>query len=157
MQDEWKKALGTMTYGIYALTSFYQDDINAMIASWVSQVAYDPLLIMAAVHQNRFSHRLIEHSGCFALHALTRAQADFLQRFKGSGTREKFSGLQWRRGTTGCPVLSDCLAYFECRVNARYAPGNHTLFIGEVLAAQVVTAGDPLSTLDYDGVYLGKK
>ncbi|MEJ2168534.1 MAG: flavin reductase family protein [Desulfobacterales bacterium] len=157
MKDEWKKALGAMTYGIYALTSCHQDDINGMIASWVSQVSYEPLLISVAVHQDRFSHGLIRQSRCFALHALTRAQSDFLQRFKGSGSKEKFSGIQWRRGITGCPVLSDCLAYFECAVKAEYTPGNHTLFIGEVLAAQVVTPGDPLSTLDYDGVYLGQK
>ena len=157
MKEEWIKALGSMTYGIYGLTTFYKDEINGMIASWVSQVSYDPLLIMVAVHQNRFSHRLIEQSNCFVLHALTQAQADFLQRFKGSGSKEKFTGIQWGRGTTGCPVLSDCLAYFECMVKAKYTPGNHTLFIGEVIDARVVTPGDPLSTLDYDGVYLGKQ
>jgi flavin reductase (DIM6/NTAB) family NADH-FMN oxidoreductase RutF len=42
-------------------------------------------------------------------------------------------------------------------VKAEYTPGNHTLVIGEVIAAQVVTPGEPLSTLDYDGVYLGKQ
>jgi len=157
MNAEWKNALGAMIYGIYALTSWHKDDINGMIASWVSQVSYEPLLISVAVHQNRFSHGLISQSKCFALHALTRAQSDFLQRFKGTGSKEKFAGIQWRRGITGCPVLSDCLAYFECEVKAEYTPGNHTLFIGEVLAAQIVTPGDPLTTLDYDGVYLGRK
>ena len=157
MKDEWIKALGTMTYGIYGLTTFYKDEINGMIASWVSQVSYDPLLIMVAVHQNRYSHHLIEQSGCFALHVLTRDQTDFLRRFKGSGSKEKFTGIQWRRGITGCPVLNDCLAYFECMIKAEYTPGNHTLVIGEVIAAQVVTPGKPLSTLDYDGMYLGKQ
>jgi flavin reductase (DIM6/NTAB) family NADH-FMN oxidoreductase RutF len=157
MKDEWIKALGTMTYGIYCLTTFYKDEINGMIASWVSQVSYDPLLILVAVHQNRYSHHLIEQSGCFALHVLTRDQTDFLRRFKGSGSKEKFTGIQWRRGITDCPVLNDCLAYFECMVKAEYTPGNHTLVIGEVIAAQVVTPGEPLSTLDYDGVYLGKQ
>jgi flavin reductase (DIM6/NTAB) family NADH-FMN oxidoreductase RutF len=157
MKDEWIKALGTMTYGIYGLTTFYKDEINGMIASWVSQVSYDPLLILVAVHQNRYSHHLIEQSGCFALHVLTRDQTDFLRRFKGSGSKEKFTGIQWRRGITDCPVLNDCLAYFECMVKAEYTPGNHTLVIGEVIAAQVVTPGEPLSTLDYDGVYLGKQ
>jgi flavin reductase (DIM6/NTAB) family NADH-FMN oxidoreductase RutF len=156
MKDEWIEALGTMTYGIYGLTTHYKDEINGMIASWVSQVSYDPLLIMAAVHHNRFSHHLIEQCGCFALHVLTRDQADFLRRFKGSGSKDKFSDIQWHRGVTGCPVLDECMAYFECRVRAEYTPGNHTLFIGEVVASQVITAGDPLSTLDYDGVYLGK-
>ncbi|MEJ2168730.1 MAG: flavin reductase family protein, partial [Desulfobacterales bacterium] len=118
MQNEWAEALGTMTYGIYVLTTFHDDEFNCMIASWVSQVSYDPPLIMAAVHQNRYSHRLIEKSNCFALHALTRAQSDFLQRCKGSGSSEKFTGIQWQRGITGCPVLSECQSYFECRVKA---------------------------------------
>lgn len=156
MKDEWIKALGTMTYGIYGLTTFYKDEINGMIASWVSQVSYEPLLIMVAVHPSRYSHRLIEQSGCFALHALTRDQSDFLSRFKGSVPKEKFDGIQWQRGTTGCPVLKNCLACFECKVKTRYAPGNHTLFVGEVITSQVAIGGEPLSTMDYDGVYLGR-
>ena len=156
MKDEWKKALGTMTYGIYGLTTCHEDEINAMIASWVSQVSYEPLLIMIAVHPNRYSHYLIERSGCFALHVLSRDQSDYLSRFKGSGPQEKFAGIQWQPGATGCPLLKNCMAYFECEVRARYAPGNHTLFIGEVLTSQVFTEGESLSTADYDGVYLGR-
>ncbi|MEJ2286300.1 MAG: flavin reductase, partial [Desulfobacterales bacterium] len=38
-----------MTYGIYVLTSCHQQEINGMIASWVSQVSYTPPLIMVAV------------------------------------------------------------------------------------------------------------
>ena len=72
MKDEWIRALGTMTYGIYVLTSHHKEEINGMIASWVSQVSYDPLLIMVALHTNRYSHQLIEKSGCFALHVVAR-------------------------------------------------------------------------------------
>ncbi len=145
-----------MTYGIYGLTTFYKDEINGMIASWVSQVSYEPLLIMVAVHPNRYSHHLIEQSGCFTLHVLTRDQSDFLSRFKGSITKDKFTGIQWQRGATGCPVLKNCMAYFECKVKTKYVPGNHTLFFREVIKARVVTEGEPLRTLDYDGVYLGR-
>jgi len=35
-------------------------------------------------------------------------------------------------------------------------PGNHTLFFGEVLEAQMLGFGKPMSTLDYEGTYLGK-
>ena len=156
MKDEWIQALGNMTYGIYVLTSFYKEEINGMIASWVSQVSYDPLLIMVAVHPNRYSHNLIAKSGCFALHILAADQSNLLGRFKGSDLKAKFSSIQWQRGQTGCPVLKECIAYFECRVTAEYTPGNHTLFLGEVLEARMVAGGDALSTLDYDGVYLGK-
>lgn len=156
MKNEWIQALGTMTYGIYVLTSFHKEKINGMIASWVSQVSYDPPLVMVAVHTDRYSHHLIENSGCFALHVVSRRQADFLKRFKGSDSAKKFASLQWKRGTTGCPVLKDCIAYFEAEVVDSIRPGNHTLFIGRVTEAKVVDQGQALSSLDYDGVYLGK-
>ena len=157
MDNEWIQALGRMTYGIYVLTSSYKEEINGMIASWVSQVSYDPLLLMVAVHPNRYSHNLIAKSGCFALHALAADQSDLLGRFKGPDPLAKFSDIQWQRGRTGCPLLKECLAYFDCRVTAKYRPGNHTLFLGEVLEARMIAAdGNALSSLDYDGVYLGK-
>ena len=156
MQEGWTQTLGEMTYGIYVLTTFYQEVVNGMIASWVSQVSYDPLLIMVAVHPHRYSHQLIKKSGCFALHVIDRQQADFLARFKGSDPKAKFSSVRWKRGKTGCPILGECLAYLECNVKASYIPGNHTLFLGEVVEAQSLGAGTPFSSLDYDGVYLGK-
>ena len=156
MKDEWIQALGTMTYGIYVLTSFYKEEINGMIASWVSQVSYDPLLIMVAVHTQRYSHRLIEKSGCLALHVVAREQGDLLSRFKGSDPQAKFSSLPWHRGTTGSPVLENCIACFEGRVVDKFSPGNHTLFVAEVVDAKVMAPGQPLSSLDYDGVYLGR-
>ena len=156
MKEEWIQALGAMTYGIYVLTTCYKEEINGMIASWVSQVSYDPLLIMVAVHTHRYSHRLIEKSGCLALHVLAREQADLLKRFKGSDSKAKFSSLQWNRGKTGSPVLEDCIAYFEGKVVDRFSHGNHTLFLAEVVDAKVIAEGQRLSSLDYKGVYLGK-
>jgi flavin reductase (DIM6/NTAB) family NADH-FMN oxidoreductase RutF len=156
MRDEWIEALGHMTYGIYILTSFYKDAINGMIASWVSQVSFDPLLIMVAVHPTRYSHKLIAKSGCFALHVLAADQSNLLGRFKGPDPKTKFTSIPWQPGRTGCPILKECLAYFECKVTAEYTPGNHTLFLGEVLEAQVIGKGNILSSLDYDGIYLGK-
>ena len=40
-------------------SALYEEEVNGMIASWVSQISYDPRLIMAAVHPNRYSHQLI--------------------------------------------------------------------------------------------------
>ena len=156
MKDEWIRALGAMPYGIYVLTSFHEKEINGMIASWVSQISYDPLLIMVAVHTNRYSHQLIEKSGCFALHVVAREQADLLKRFKGSDSRAKFSSIQWKRGTTGSPILENCIAYFEGKIVERFSPGNHTLFFAEVADARLIAEAQPLSSMDYDGVYLGK-
>ena len=157
MQKEWIPAISKMTYGIYVLTSSFNDEINGMFASWVSQISYDPPLVMVAVHINRYSHKLIEQGGVFALHALTRNQDHYLSRLKGPDPAAKFTGIEWENGQTGCPILKDCAAYIECRVRETLKPGNHTLFIGEIVAARLIADKEMLSTLDYKGVYLGDK
>jgi len=44
----------------------------------------------------------------------------------------------------------------ECEVKDSYAPGNHTLFIGKIVNARLKTEGTPFSSMDYNGIYLGK-
>ena len=156
MEKEKLAALGQMTYGIYVLTTGSGEEINGMIASWVSQVSYEPLLIMAAVHPNRYSHGLIEKSGAFGLHILDQSQKEMLSRFKGPDPLKKFQGLSWEPGQTGVPILKHCLAWFELRVKEHSAPGNHSLFLGEVLHSGCPASGTPLTTLDYEGMYTGK-
>ena len=156
MKEEWINAFAKMTYGIYVLTSRTDAAINAMIASWVSQVSYEPPLVMVAVHPNRYSHELVQQGGGFALHVMANTQVNLLSRFKGSDPKAKFESLDWTTGKTGCPILKECLAYLECDLKTRYRPGNHTLFIGEVIAAGVFADEEPFTTLGYDGVYLGK-
>ena len=80
-------------------------------------------------------NELIEKSGHFALHSIDRSQKDLLGRFKGPDPAAKFDGLDWRDGVTGCPILSACIGVMECRVLRTLAPGNHTLFVGEVVSA----------------------
>lgn len=156
MDKEWLSAFGQMTYGIYVLTTSFERTINGMIASWVSQISYDPPLISAAVHPNRYSHKLIKQSSCFALHVVAKDRTDLLKRFKGPDPQAKFSDIEWSNGKTGSPIIKDCIAWFECEVVSRLDPGNHTLFIGKVIDAKMVSENSAMSTADYDGAYTGR-
>jgi len=156
MDDEWRQALGTLTTGLYVLTSGREEDVGGMIQSWVSQVSYDPVLIMAALHPNRYTHGLIQRSGAFGLHPVSRDEPGFFSRFKGPDPKAKLDGLDWVRGATGVPVVRDCLACLECEVRSSMAPGNHTMFIGEVVQVWNFRPARPMSSLDHDHLYIGR-
>jgi flavin reductase (DIM6/NTAB) family NADH-FMN oxidoreductase RutF len=156
MKETILKNMAHMTYGIYILTTRFEDVINGMVASWVSQVSYEPPLVMVAVHPNRYSHDLLDQSGSFALHLLSRGQKGLLARFKGPDAREKFASIDWTTGVTGSPILKECIGCMECRITERLSPGNHTLFIGEVVSAAFNAEATPLCTLDYEGSYVGQ-
>lgn len=156
MEQEWQRALGKMVYGIYVLTTAHGKEMNGMIASWATQVSYEPPLLLAAVHPNRYSHNLIRKSGAFALHVIAKEQKELLSRFKGPDPAAKFSDIAWHRGKSGSPILQDCLAYLDCEVKESFTPGNHTLFIGEIIDARRISDGAALDTADYEGMYTGK-
>lgn len=156
MEKEWLTALGQMICGIYVLTTRFEDTINGMIASWVTQISHDPPLIVVAIHPNRYSHALIDSSGVFALHVIHRSQKELLKRFKGPDPLKKFDGISWKYGKTGVPIIDACIASFELEVKEQHPLGNHTLFVGEVVSCRFQSPGTPLSTLDYEGMYVGK-
>jgi flavin reductase (DIM6/NTAB) family NADH-FMN oxidoreductase RutF len=157
VDKKWIGVLGRMVHGIYVLTASYQNEVNGMIASWVSQISYEPPMVAVAVHPNRYSHRLIEKAGAFALHTISRDQKELLKLFKGPDPAGKFASLRWSKGRTGSPMLSDCLTWVECKVVTALTPGNHTLFLGEVVDGRLISDGIPMSTLDYEGVYTGER
>lgn len=59
----------------------------------------------------------------------------------------KFDGVPHRPGISGSPVLADVLARVECRVQARYPRGDHTIFLGEVVGTDVAPLDDAASPL----------
>jgi flavin reductase (DIM6/NTAB) family NADH-FMN oxidoreductase RutF len=83
-------------------------------------------------------------------------QKMMVSRFMTSDPETKFAGIGWQPGLNGCPILEDCVAYFECRVKTSIQPGNHTVFIGEVVNAKKISDAEPLTTRDYHGQYIGK-
>ena len=156
MKEEWINAMGKMTNGIYLLTTAYKSQVNGMIASWVTQVSYDPPLIAVAVHPNRLSHGIIENSGSFVLHVMKKSQKSLVMQFIGSASDEKFNGVEWQPGTTGCPLVKGCAAWFECNIFDRFQPGNHTMYIGEVITVETLSEAAVLTTQDYRGQYIGR-
>ncbi|MFC1579775.1 flavin reductase family protein [Thermodesulfobacteriota bacterium] len=157
MEEKWLHALGAMVNGIYVLTAGNDESSTGMIASWVSQVSHEPPMVMVAVHPNRYSQQLIKKTGSFALHLLFRKQKHLLSHLKGPEPGKRLETLEWRPGETGAPILKGCLAYLECILRDRHEPGNHTLYIGKVVDADLFSAERPMSTLDYEGFYVGKE
>jgi flavin reductase (DIM6/NTAB) family NADH-FMN oxidoreductase RutF len=67
---------------------------------------------------------------------LARDQAGLLERFARSGG-DKFAGVAWGVGSTGCPLLDGTSAHLELEVHARMPAYTHSIFVGRVLDAGV--------------------
>jgi flavin reductase len=66
----------------------------------------------------------------------------FAQPNQNAGTEAPLS-IRYRWSPSGVPLLEDTLAHLVCRVVSSYMAGDHTIFLGEVQAAELF-GGEPL-------------
>ncbi|MDN5698660.1 MAG: flavin reductase family protein, partial [Rubrobacter sp.] len=63
-------------------------------------------------------------------------------------------GVPYGQTPGGAPFLLDCLAYLDCRVIDTVRAGDHTVFVGEVTAGEVLYEDAPQLIYDpeeYEG------
>lgn len=148
MLDEQAKKtiLRKIPHGLYICGVKNDTEINGFTASWVMQASFTPPLVVNCVRQDSGSHAMIKASNVFTLSVLEAGQKDIAQKFfkpqRLAGN--KFEDIEFYLGETGCPILSNALGYVECQVVGSVEKGDHTVFVGEVMAAGVHREGEPL-------------
>jgi uncharacterized repeat protein (TIGR04076 family) len=133
--------------GVFVITTRWGEKRNGMAAAWVSRSAEQPFLLMASVWKKNLTHDLIKESGIFAVHVLRSDQVKVARHFGKQSGRDvdKFASVPYRVAETGSPILTDCLAYLDCRVLSTTESGDHTIFLGDIREADFVTKGEALS------------
>lgn len=159
MEPQLAEALAALTTGIYVLTVRSGDTQHGMSSSWATQVSGAPVLIMAAVDRQHFTHQVVLESRAFALN-IVGTRSKHLEDYFYSARARRPNNLEpfaLETGPTGVPLLKDALASLDCRLVSSHAAGDHALFVGEVVEARVRDADKPLTSQDLPYIYLGGK
>lgn len=138
-----KTILRKIPHALYICGVKEGDNVNGFTASWVMQASFEPPLVTNCVRKDSGSHAMIQASGVFALSFLEAGQKDMAQKFFKPQRRvgNKFEDVEFYLGETGCPIIQDSLGYIECNVVGKVEHGDHTVFVGEVIAAGIHREG----------------
>jgi flavin reductase (DIM6/NTAB) family NADH-FMN oxidoreductase RutF len=141
-----KQALAQLASGISVVTSLAGAAPLGITASSLISLSLDPPLVLVAVDRKLDLHPAILGKGVYAVSILSASQVDLGRVFAGMipEIQDRFASLETFTAVTSCPILADCLAWVDCRVWAVYPGGDHSIFVGEVLAAGVLQPGAPL-------------
>lgn len=120
-----------------------------MTVSAFCSVSLDPLLVLICVERTSVLHGVLAEATQFVVNMLASEQESISRRFS-ELIEDRFEGIGYTRGVTGCAIIEGNLACLECDIAARYPGGDHTIYIGEVIAA-TAQPGSPL--LYYRGGY----
>jgi flavin reductase (DIM6/NTAB) family NADH-FMN oxidoreductase RutF len=112
-----------------------EDEWNGMTASWVTQVAMEPVLVAVSIDRTALTHRLITQGGVFTVNLWSRDDTRPFVSFSKPARREgdMLNGRAVRTGVTGAPIFEEAIAYLDCRLWNTVDCGTHTLFLGEVV------------------------
>ena len=153
-------ALHQISYGLYVVGSRQGDRLNGQIANTVFQVTSEPATIAVSVNKQNLTHEFIRASGVFSVSVLSeKSPMSFIGHFGFKSGRElnKFEKVKYQIGHTGAPIVLDhTLAFLEAGVIQEKDVGTHTVFIGEVVDAQILKAGSCMTYAYYHEVKRGK-
>jgi flavin reductase (DIM6/NTAB) family NADH-FMN oxidoreductase RutF len=142
-----------ISHGVYVIGVSDGEHQNAFTAAWVMQVSFDPLLLAISINPENYSYQLLEKGGICTVNVLGQNQYAIAEHF-GRSVKDKMAGFHWSTDQTGAPILTECLAYFDCVVSHYTEAGDHKIAVCKVLNATELTPGRPLlysQTGDMDG------
>jgi flavin reductase (DIM6/NTAB) family NADH-FMN oxidoreductase RutF len=145
-------ALHKLGYGMYIIASHKGDKLNGQVANTVFQITSEPPTVAVSINKNNLTHDFIKASRVFSASVLCQATPlVFIGNFgfKSGKDVDKLKGVNYKVGQTGSPVILDnATAYLEAEVIQDVDVGTHTIFIGRIVAAEILSE-DPCMTYEY--------
>ena len=113
---------------------------NITTLAWAMPTSIEPLLLAISVSPKRHSHKLIEETQEFIVNIPT---LEIMQAVYACGSltgrsfdKFKKAGLTPIPGRkVRAPAIRECVAHLECIVDNKFTTGDHTIFVGKVVAS----------------------
>ena len=137
------KALYKLGYGLYVVCSRKGNKLNGQIANTVFQITSEPPTIAVSINKDNLTHEFIKESKVFTASVLCQdTPLSFIGHFGFKSGRDinKLEGISYRIGQTKAPVvIENAVSYLEAKVLQEIDVGTHTIFIGEIVGADVLS------------------
>lgn len=133
--DEFKKAMRTFSSGVTVITTREGDRLHGLTVSAFSSLSLDPPLVLICIDKGAAAHDVFGKAGKFVVNILADDQEEVSNCFA-SRADDKFEKSKWHVGVLGLPVIDDAFGVAECVLHDSLPGGDHTIFVGRVVATR---------------------
>lgn len=138
------QALTLISYGLYIISSRKGDKLNGQVANVLFQVTSDPLAVAICINKNNLTWDYINSSKCFGASILCQeTPLTFIGQFgfKSGRDIDKLNGVNYKLGETGAPLIVDnATAILEARVTGQLDVVTHTIFVAQLVGAEIISS-----------------
>ena len=147
-----KTVLRQFTYGLYVVAAAHGEERGIFTANWVSQVSFEPPLVMVSVERESSTLPLMVGSETFVVAPLPEGARDLAGALGKPKSRagDKYEAIGFETVATrdGILVPQSVLGYVTCRVRSITDAGDSVMVLGEVIEAASLDPGLPLTMRD---------
>jgi len=131
-----RRVMSEFATGVTVVTARHGETIHGLTANAFCSVSLQPALVLVCIDKQAHSHGVIVAGRCFAVNLLSAKQREIAERFANDDLQsaERFAGISHHVEVTGAPVFDHTLGWLDCQVVANHEAGDHTIFVGEVVA-----------------------
>ena len=151
-------AFRNLSYGVYIISTLDGERPTGCVANSAMQITSSPATIAVSMNHDNYTNSCIEKSGKFAVSILSEeADPGLIGTFGFQSGKDvnKFDGVDAVE-KEGISVIADACSYVVCKVIDKMETSTHTVFLGEVIDANVLKAGEPMTYAYYHKVVKGK-
>lgn len=130
LTTQWRAAMSDFPTGVTIVTTADNGRPSGSTVSAFCSLSLRPRLLLVCLDVRSQTLASIRQSNAFAVNILADEARAMALKF-GTKGGDKFSGIDYRLGVSGCPLLPDCCASIECRLSACHVEGDHAILIGE--------------------------
>jgi flavin reductase (DIM6/NTAB) family NADH-FMN oxidoreductase RutF len=136
-QADLRAVMGRFATGVTVLTAG-GDEGHGMTANAFTSLSLDPPLVLCCVARAARMHAAVLGTGSFGVSILAADQTEAARHFadwRRPAGAAQFEPVDVRAGhRTGAPLLNGALAWIECELATVHDGGDHSIFVGRVLA-----------------------
>ena len=142
--EELREVMRRFPAPVAVVTAQHEGERFGLTVGSLVSLSLEPQLVGISIGKDSSSHEPIRRAGGWAASLLAATQTDVAQHFARSGIPPValWVGVDVRNGARG-PHVEGALGWLDCRTVAEHEAGDHTIFIGEVVDAEV-HEGSPL-------------
>lgn len=153
-----KSTFWDLSYGVYIISTMDGQRPTGCVANSAMQITSEPATIAVSMNHDNYTNSCIEKTGMFAVSILSeQSDSGLIGKFGFQSGKDinKFDGVEALE-KDGLSVIADACGYIVCKVIDKMETATHTVFLGEVVSADVLKREPAMTYTYYHKVVKGK-
>lgn len=153
-----KSALYQLSYGVYVVSTWDKGRATGCTANSAMQITSSPATVAVSINHDNYTNQCIQDTGKFAVSILgenTDPGVIGTFGFYSGKDTDKFEKVE-PVIKSFLPVVPDACGYIVCEVIDKLETSSHTVFLGQVVDADVLKQDTPMTYAYYHNVIKGK-